>query len=197
MTAQALCNKISPMNLARVQGKLLQLASLDAALVAEVVLSNAQTNSYYLELLVKVLGAMPALAVAAHVERLSNAFVDAREHMLVDELDTSDYDAFCAFLAAKRVVRARHFCILTLGDADRLHHTVDEMLHALGQVQSRYCKDLMIDLLQDYCGRRASAARHVVEECTIFLQNPTEAGLDSKTRFKLMDMVASLSGKMR
>jgi hypothetical protein len=193
LEAQGLCNKISPLNMPLVKKKLLELAETEADLVAEVVLTNAQTNPYYLELLVQVLGGMLPAIVSAHLERMTSRFVEERGHMLVDDLAQDDYDAFCAFLANKRTARARYLCIMDLGDLRRLDHTVEEMLDAMGAVDGRHCKDLMIDLLQEYCKRCPGARRNVCVRCTAYLRDPVAAGLDSKTRFKLMDMVVLLA----
>lgn len=193
LEAQGLCNKISPLNMPLVKKKLLELAETEADLVAEVVLANAQSNPYYLELLVHVLGAMLPAVVSMHLERLTTRFVEEREHMLVDDLVHDDYDAFCAFLANKRTVCARYLCIMDLGDQRRLDHTVEEMLEAVGAADGRHCKDLMIDLLQEYCKRCPGARHNIRVRCMAYLRDPDAVGLDSKTRFKLMDMVALLA----
>lgn len=193
LAAQGLCNKISALNMPVVQKKLMELVESEADLVTEVVLANAQTNPYYLELLVRVLRAMPSAIVATHLDLLTARFVEERAHMLVDDLGQDDYDAFCAFLTNKRTVRARYICILDLGDPGRLEHTVEEMLDALGAADGRHCKDLMIDLLQEYCRRRPGTRYGVHARCKAYLRDPVSAGLDSKTRFKMMDVVSLLA----
>jgi hypothetical protein len=63
---QALCNKVSPSNLATVKRKILDLAEGEADLVVEVVLANATANPYYLAF-VQVLGAMLPDIVTTHI----------------------------------------------------------------------------------------------------------------------------------
>jgi hypothetical protein len=193
LSAQALCNKISPLNQAQVQQKLLKLAETEAEVVVEVVLSNATSTLYYLELLLTVLGAMPHAIVGPHIERLTSAFVETDSYKLVDDLGVDDYDKFCAFLANKRKVRAEFLCIMTLGDKRRMDHLVEGSLVALGEASGQYCKDLLIDILHDHCKSCPSITQGVRAQCRGYLGNPQASGLDNKTRFKLMDLVSSLS----
>jgi hypothetical protein len=193
LSTQALCNKVSPSNLATVKRKILDLAEGEAELVVGVVLANATSNSYYLGLLVQVLSAMLPDVVATHIDQLTNEFVKGRAHLLKDDLSQDDYDTFCLFLKNKRSVRARHMCIMALGDRERVAHLVVEMLDALGKPETCHSKDLMIELLQEHCEKCPSVRKDVRLRYIAYIRDPVGAGIDLKTRFKLMDMVTSLT----
>jgi hypothetical protein len=75
LSTQALCNKVSPSNLATVKRKILDLAEGEADLVVEVVLANATANPYYLGLRASVSAMLPDI-VTTHIDQLTNEFIE-------------------------------------------------------------------------------------------------------------------------
>jgi hypothetical protein len=54
-------------------------------------------------------------------------------------------------------------------------------------------KDLMIELLQEHCEKCPGVKKDVRFRYIAYIRDPVGAGIDIKTRFKLMDMVTSLT----
>jgi hypothetical protein len=128
--------------------------------------------------------------VTTHIDQLTNEFIESRAHLLKDDLSQDDYDTFCTFLKKNgRCVLGT--CASRLGDRERVSHLVAEMLDALGD--TCHSKDLMIELLQEHCEEVPGVKKDVRFRYIAYIRDPVGAGIDIKTRFKLMDMVTSLT----
>jgi hypothetical protein len=191
----AVCNKLSDANFGRMRKALVEHADADAEMVVSTIIECLVENGYYLPLFVKAVIELKRKhggIVGAHVQLMHDDFVRDKQHMLKDDVGSEDYDAFCGFLAEKRKRLTKFEFLHSLGYASEMAELLPEIVILLGDKDTVWSKDMLIDMLGIHYRASKRADASSVKAYELYIGDKQRYGIDTKARFKLIDLVASV-----